>query len=352
MAQDCDCKTNFNYTVEKVKNNYAGYNDKITQKNRREFNHFTAKLYQKAKKTTNVDSCYVLLKTWTNFFKDQHLRVQLDWRYREKFPEKLSQLSKLFAPRKVVSAPATDVLDDKTTIAQLSSNTLLIKLPSFEYNEKKDIDSLLQKFKAQLKTSENWIIDIRGNMGGTDFTFSSLLPYIYTNPMATLTSEYLATKDNIAIYEEQLADKNLNKDARFYIGNIVSLMKENLGKFVNPAGRDTILTTLDNVKAYPKKVAILIDRNSASSAEAFLLLAKQSKKVTLYGENTYGMLDYANYQFFNIPCKTYNLTIPISRSTRLPDNPIDNIGITPDIRIDNAEKDKIEFLRSTIENLK
>lgn len=351
-AQDCNCEANFNYTLEKVTNNYAGYNDKITTKNNVEFKDFTAKLFQRAKQTTNMDSCYVLLRTWTNYFKDQHLRVQLDWRYREKYPEKQAQLSKLFSKRNTLSAPAKDILEDKASIKQLSDNTLLITLPSFEYAEKKNLDSLLQKFEAELRSKQNWIIDIRGNMGGTDFAFSSILPYIYTNPMATLTSEYLATKDNIAIYEEQLADKNLNEDTRFYINNIVILMKKSLGKFVNPAGRDTVLTTLDNIKEYPKNVGIMIDRNSASSAESFLLLAKQSKKVIIYGENSYGMLDYANYQYFDIPCNAYNLTIPISRSTRLPKNPIDNIGITPDVMIDNNEKDKVKFIQTRLEQIK
>lgn len=40
-------------------------------------------------------------------------------------------------------------------------------------------------------------------------------------------------------------------------------------------------------------------------------------------------------------CAEYNLIIPISRSKRLPQNPIDNIGIKPDILIDNDEKQKI-----------
>lgn len=349
VAQDCNCAVNFNYTVEKVSKNYAGYNDKVGSANRKEFDSFTKQLAKKAKETNNIDTCYVLLRKWTNYFKDQHLRVQLDWRYREKYPEKQGQLAKHFAKFKVLPPAATDTLANKTDIKQLSSQTLLISLPSFDYAEKKNVDSLMKKYEAALQTSPNWIIDIRGNMGGSDFTYSPLLPYLYTNPMATLASEYWATADNIAIYEQELTNKNLNKDAANYIANIVALMKKNIGKFVNPAGRDTASITLDKVYDYPKNVAFLIDRNSASSAESFLLMAKQSKKVKVFGENSYGMLDYANYQYFDIPCEAYNLTIPISRSKRLPKNPIDNIGIAPDTRIDNAQKNKIGLIKDRLE---
>lgn len=349
VAQDCNCAVNFNYTVEKVSKNYAGFNDKVNSATRKEFDGFTKQLAKKAKETNNIDTCYVLLRKWTNYFKDQHLRVQLDWRYREKYPEKQGQLAKQFAKFKVLPPAAPDTLASKTAITQLSDQTLLISLPSFDYAEKKNVDSLMKKYEAALHTSPNWIIDIRGNMGGSDFTYSPFLAYLYTNPMVTLASEYWATTDNIAIYEQELANKNINKDAASYIGNIVSLMKNNLGKFVNPAGKDTALITLSKVTDYPKKVAFLIDRNSASSAESFLLMAKQSKKVTIYGENSYGMLDYANYQYFDIPCDAYNLTIPISRSKRLPKNPIDNIGIAPDVRIDNAQKNKIGLIQKRME---
>lgn len=61
------------------------------------------------------------------------------------------------------------------------------------------------------------------------------------------------------------------------------------------------------------------------------------------------MLDYANYQYFDIFCAEYNLIISISRSKRLPQNPIDNIGIKPDILIDNDEKQKINLIRLQLE---
>lgn len=345
VAQNCDCSLNFNYTVTQVSKNYAGYRDKVNASNNKQFTEFTNKLAQKSKKTNNVDSCYVLLRTWTNYFKDQHLRLQFDWRYREKYPEKLSLLNKQIPKFRTLPPAAKDTLSNETSIKVLNDQTLLITLPSFDWSENKNIDSLIKKYANELKQTPNWIIDLRGNMGGSDFLYSPFLPYLYTNPMATLSSEFWATTDNIQIYEQKLADKDVAKEVKPYISTIVTLMKSNKGRFVSPSAKDTTYVSLDSVYEYPKKVAFLIDRNSASAAESFLLMAKQSKKVTIFGENSYGMLDYANFEYFDIPCADYNLTIPISRSKRLPKNPIDNIGIKPDVLIDNAEKQKINLIK-------
>jgi len=186
-------------------------------------------------------------------------------------------------------------------------------------------------------------------MGGIDFTYSPFIPYLYTNSIAIFPSEYWASEDNIKNYEQQLKDESVDEEAKKYITDVVALMKKNLGSFINPGGKDIMYIKLDSIYEYPKKVAYLIDRNTASSAESLLLTAKQSKKVTVFGENSYGMLDYANYQYFDIFCAEYNLIISISRSKRLPQNPIDNIGIKPDILIDNDEKQKINLIRLQLE---
>ncbi|SFT45839.1 Peptidase family S41 [Chryseobacterium formosense] len=349
MAQSCDCLENFNYTVSKVSKNYAGYNDKVNLNKKSAFTQFTNNLLSKSKKTTDIDSCYVLLRTWTNYFKDHHLKVQLDWRYREKYPEKLSQLSKQFPKFKNLPPPAKDSLAKETSLKQLSDKTLLITLPSFEWEEKKKIDRIIKKNQVLLEKFPHWIIDLRGNMGGNDLTYGPFIPYLYTNSIGIFPSEYWASEDNIKIYEQQLEDQSVSEESKKYIAEIVTLMKRNIGSFINPVGKDTMYVKLDSIFEYPKKVAFLIDRNTASSAESLLLTAKQSKKVTVFGENSYGILDYANSQYFDILCAEYNLVIPISRSTRLPRNPIDNIGIEPDILIDNSEKQKINLIRLQLE---
>jgi len=346
-AQDCNCSINFNAVVNQVKDNYAGYNDKITKKTNASFEIFTKKLTARAIKTKSIDSCYILMRTWTNFFQDQHLRVQFDWKYRQQFPEKIRALNRQF-PKRLLPPAAPDSLTNEASLTQLDAETILFRLPSFEWPETQKIDSLVNIIKKQFKQTPYWIIDIRGNGGGTDYAFNNLLPFLYTNPIAIMPDEYWSSKGNIEILKGNLKADDLPTDGKNFLNNVIKLMESNIGDFVNPSGKDKFITSLDSVYAYPKKIGILIDRDSKSSAESFLLRAKQSKKVTIFGENSAGSLDYANTQFFDLPCKTFNLVIAISRSKRLPLHPIDNIGITPDIAIPNSTPNKVNLVLSKL----
>lgn len=350
IAQDCNCSINFNAVVNQVKENYAGYNDKVV-KNKSDFGLFTNALKIKASKVDNVDSCYVIMKTWTNFFKDQHLRVQLDWRYRQKYPDKIKVLNKQF-PKRILSPKALDSLSEETSLTQLNPETILLRLPSFEWSEKKKIDSLINHFSIHFKEIPYWIIDIRGNIGGTDYAFKNLLPFIDTSPITIMPDEYWSSKGNIEILKANLNDNSLSKDGKEFLKKVIKLMENNIGKFVNPSVKDRFVVNIDSIYRYPKKIGVLIDRNSMSSAESFLLRAKQSKKVKIFGENSAGSLDYANAQFFDLPCKTFNLVIAMSRSKRLPLHPIDNVGITPDVKIPNSKPDKINIVLNELKKTK
>ena len=348
FSQQCNCLLNFDYMVGHVKSDYAGFNDKIKVGNKKTFENFTALLRKRSIASNNVDSCYIILRTWTNYFKDSHLRIQLDWRYRQAHPETAKLLNQRFAKTKSIST-STEKLEQHTNFKILDDKTVLLRLSSFLWNEKKNIDSLLKAYRDQLKKLPNWIIDLRGNDGGTDYAFGGLIPYIYTSPIKIKPDEFLSSKENIKILTENLKDNELSQDGKDFITNLIKLMNQSPNKFVNPSGKDSFEIKLDTVYQYPTKVAILIDRNTASSAESFLLNAMQSAKVKVYGENSAGMLDYNNTQYFDIPCKDFNLVIPIGRSKRLPENPIDNIGLKPDIRIDVKENDKIKYIKESIE---
>lgn len=317
FAQNCNCLHNFDYMTSKVSKNYSGYRAKINVENQAKFDLFTKELREKAAGVKATDSCFILLKTWTNYFRDQHLKVQLNGNYRKTNPEKVKQINAYFSVKK---ENVVEVLSNQTEIKALNEGSILLRLPSFEWSEKKIIDSLLKTQEGLLNKSPYWIIDLRGNGGGTDYTFQSLIPYLYTQPILSKPDEFWSSEDNIAILENNLKGMNAAAPQRNILMSIISLMQKNPGQFVNPSGRDVFSSTLDSVYAYPKKIAILMDKGTLSSAESFLLMARQSKKVTLFGENSGGSLDYANVQYFDIPCDDYSLAIAISRSKRLPEH--------------------------------
>jgi C-terminal processing protease CtpA/Prc len=101
---------------------------------------------------------------------------------------------------------------------------------------------------------------------------------------------------------------------------------------------------LDQVLPYPKKVSVIINQNVASSAEMFLLKARQSSKVKLYGANTIGAVDYADAVPYKMPCPILTLRISSSRNCRVPAQTFDYIGIKPDVSIPEEVKDWQQFV--------
>jgi len=227
---------------------------------------------------------------------------------------------------------------------KLSIKTSIIKLPSFEYHNLSKIDTLITQNAKQIETSENLIIDLRGNPGGTTDAYQKLLPYISGKSIRNTGAEFLATQtyiDNLETYKKTL-DKSTSTEA---IDKKIAKLKENLGKFVNftDGAKPVYIETVDVAAKSPKNIIILADKGTGSSAEYLLFVAKQSKKVKFLGTPSYGALDYGNAYLIDFGCPPYQLFMPTYRALRLPDYPIDNIGIQPDVYLDSSIKDWIEF---------
>ena len=108
---------------------------------------------------------------------------------------------------------------------------------------------------------------------------------------------------------------------------------------------------LHTILPNPKNVAIIINQNNGSTAEQFLLAAKQSKKVKLYGVTTMGVLDISNMYFVNSPNNEFKLGYCLSKSNRIPDMAIDGKGIMPDYFIDKTIPDAqwLDFVQEIVE---
>lgn len=220
----------------------------------------------------------------------------------------------------------------------LSDSTYYIRIPGFS-GFKDKIEKTIAKDWNEIMSRPNMIIDIRNNGGGQDEEYQSLLKLMYTNPYETKGVEWYASSGNIKLFEDALLKGEIrNGEAGIrWTQNLLSEMKKNVGGFVvYPSDKTSKIsvTPKDSIFCYPKKIGIIINEGNASSAEQFLLSAKNSKKVTLFGnQSTAGVLDYSNAVSTDFPSRKYSLTFPMTRSQRLPENPIDNIGIRPDVFI-------------------
>lgn len=227
---------------------------------------------------------------------------------------------------------------------KLTAKTAVLKLPSFEYQYLKQITQLIDENKAGLENTENLIVDLRGNPGGTTDAYQKLLPYIMGKSIRNTGAEFLATQtyiNNLEAYKKTL-DKNAPTTN---IDKNIATLKANLGQFVNfnDAGQPVYIEHVEIAPNSPKHVVILANKGSGSSAEYFLFVAKQSKKVKILGIPSYGALDYGNAYFVDFGCPGYQVLMPTYRALRLPDYPIDNIGVQPDVYLDQSVKDWVAF---------
>lgn len=237
-------------------------------------------------------------------------------------------------------------------LKKISARTALITLPSFDYPFVEVIADLVASNRS-IMTSKNLIIDIRGNSGGTDNAYEMLFPYIITNPIRNVGVEYLATQTLVNGLEGYIKTVRNTKGTQGEIDTVrrwIGLYEKNMGKFVNLKDSSFSIQTVAPLKRSPKQVVILTDKRVGSAAESFVMKVKQSKKVKVFGTVTSGGLDYAAARMFDFGCPEFLLQLPTYRSLRLPDYPIDNIGMQPDVYLDKGTRDWIKFALDYLEH--
>jgi hypothetical protein len=239
------------------------------------------------------------------------------------------------------------------SVKQLSAKTTIITLPSFDYPFVEMINDMMDEHLRLIENSENLIIDIRGNSGGTDNAYQQLLPYIMTNSIRNIGVEYLATQtliDGLEGYIKTINDKKEKEDEIKKVRGWINSFEKNKGIFVNVSDNPFSIQEVDLAKKSPRNVVVMIDKRVGSAAENLVMRAKQSKKVKVMGTVTSGGLDYAAARMFDFGCPEYLLQLPTYRSLRLPDFPVDNIGLQPDIFMDRFIKDWVQYAVDYLEH--
>jgi len=239
------------------------------------------------------------------------------------------------------------------SIKQLSAKTTIITLPSFDYPFVEIINDIMEDNLSVIENSENLIVDIRGNSGGTDNAYQKLLPHIMTNSIRNIGVEYLATQtliNGLENYIKTIKDKKEKEDEVKKVRRWIDSFEKNIGKFVNVSDNPFSVQEVELAKKSPRNVVVMIDKRVGSSAENLVMRAKQSKKVKVMGTVTSGGLDYAAARMFDFGCPEYLLQLPTYRSLRLPDFPVDNIGLQPDIFMDRFVKDWVKYAVDYLEH--
>ncbi len=211
---------------------------------------------------------------------------------------------------------ATDA-PNELVFKSLDKETNYISIPTFSGNWTAKLDSFYKKHDAAIRSKSKLIIDVRNNGGGSDDNANPLLKYIYTKPFYTDKVELFVTEENIRKsvewYENNKLD-TINFDNVFMqeiLDEIDTMKKTPLNTFITRVDKQKI--ELDSVLTKPSKVAILMNRNCASSCEALLFWAKESDKTILLGENSGGYVGYGEIETSTTPNFNYLLGCTMTR---------------------------------------
>lgn len=218
----------------------------------------------------------------------------------------------------------------KPLFTPLNEEASYMRIPSFSYDDRHAIDEVIKENQHAITNSETLIIDLRGNLGGSDLAYLPLLPLLYTNPIVSMGTLHYSTELNNASLRERLEmDKMADDDKEWYTRKLEEA-SQNLGAFIDVHGRKYRTTTLDSIFEHPSRIYILIDNFCASTTEQFLLAARQSSKVKIVGVPSAGALDVSNLNEVLSPTQDFKLIYATSKSLRLPTYTIDDRGIQPD----------------------
>ena len=263
-----------------------------------------------------------------------------------RFPE-INVAFERIAPQPEISVSRLLPPDD-FSLTRLSSQTILLRLPNFFGENRARIEELLAENHKVLVSTPNLVIDMRDNNGGSDASYRELMRYLYTRPIYSVGVQFRSTPRNVDLLETNLEEYDLPEDTAAYVRELIANMRSNLGGWTPSAERPLEITTHPEIMAMPKRVGILAE-GAGSSGDQFVLDARFSKKVTTFGGNTSGVIDYSNVVSAPLPSGNFELSWPISRSLRLPEEPLDGVGIPADIPFETEIDDPIGYVQAWLE---
>lgn len=231
----------------------------------------------------------------------------------------------------------------------LDSNTSLLSIRSFDAGLTKKLDSFYNAIMPEIKKHPHLIIDIRDNSGGSDMSYKALMPLIFTAPFESDVMEYYATPGNIEAYQKY--DSALLKrspDSYPPFKQATALIKKAAPYTFIGAGTGKpfkIQYTIN--KGYPSKIAVVYNKNCASSCESFLFEILNSNKTIRVGENSGGYTGYGNVMNIQTPCgNTLSWTTTVYRNQWQ----YEFVGIPPQYRVPENETDWINYAKKLLEN--
>jgi hypothetical protein len=236
-------------------------------------------------------------------------------------------------------------------VERLSERTLYLRIPSFLFEQKRAIDSVLAANDALIRSTENLVIDIRNGTGGADASYSGLIPYLYTGPMRSVGAKLWSTELNAQGYEYFADQRGRDTEDGRRCLEVARGMRAAPGTWLDMNEQIWSVDSSYTVLPLPRRIGIICNEGNGSTDEQFLLDARTSAKVKIFGRPTKGSLDVSNVHMVNSPDGCYQLGYCMSLSHRLPHMPVDVMGIQPDHYLDEAipKLEWVEYVQQVLE---
>lgn len=226
------------------------------------------------------------------------------------------------------------------SVQQLPGNRILITMTDFVNPDA--IAKMIMENQAALESSEQWIIDVRINYGGSDASYFPLLPYLMPEEGVEITDKDEKQYFNCTFANENRIQRELveqlettnDEQAIYFLRIFQREWKKNKGKgFAEFDFSEIMPNTFIKGNALPKSVVVLTDVRCGSSGDSFVEYCKKSSKVTVIGRATMGLNDYANLTS-KIWDEGFELAYPTSRLSRIDKGlGMTGVGIEPHIHI-------------------
>ena len=302
-AQNCNCETAFAWVKQTFEENDAGFQFVIDRRGEQAYAIHNQLIAERIKTATNNQECAEIMADWLRFFRKLHIGVFV----LEEDEDKHSIVSDIF-----------EYNFEPPYLKRLNETTLYFRIPSFM--SVSAVDSVINTGgnTDKILSTENLIIDLRGNGGGSDASWQRLMLFLATNPVRVNSVYFLSTELTNQSFRnrgvEELADR----------------LDNHLGEFVLLHNERFPTVNVGNHHGNPTQVGIIVDRYVGSASESFLHLARQSRKVKVFGEPTAGAFDFSNMNIVESPCGNFALFYATSKSASVNEFPIDGVGFQPD----------------------
>ena len=223
--------------------------------------------------------------------------------------------------------------EPKSVSCKVNDKTWLIRVPSCT-GQNPTYQWLKDAVQQYLQSGcDCLIIDVRGNTGGGDAIWESVFPLLYDHqPSSPEYTFFRNTPKNLSFYQRILNDEPDNEVAKWLVDNCRKSQEE----MVKIEEEDSVETF--PISPLPKQAAIVIDKNTASSAESLIRFAKMCcdpTRTKVYGkENTWGAQYSGNIIGTPLPNSQICVYYPTCISSFfLQGESNGSSGLTPDVHI-------------------